>query len=163
MTQATTKTVYVHRVYIKATRQQVWEAITNPEWNHKYGYQCRSYYELHPGGVYKVEANEEMKAFGAPDIIIEGEVIESEPPSRLVQTWHGMFTEELSKEPTTRLTWELDEQPGNVTRLTLTHDVSEAPTTAAQISGQIEHAGGGWSLILSDLKTTLETGKSLHD
>lgn len=162
MTQATTTTTtFVHRVYIKATPQQVWDAITDPEWNYRYGYQCRSSYDLRPGGAYSVDANKEMKEYGAPDVIIEGKVVESDPPRRLVQTWHGLFNPEMAAEPETMLTWELSEQGNGVTRLTLTHDVEGAPITESQVSGRIEEAGGGWSMILSDLKTLLETGKPL--
>jgi uncharacterized protein YndB with AHSA1/START domain len=154
-----TATVFVHRVYIKAAPQAVWDAITDPEWNARYGYQCRGNYELRPGGTYHVLANQEMKDFGAPDIIIDGEVIEVDPPHRLVQTWHGLFSPGMEEEGHTRLTWELEEQPGGITRLTLTHDVRNAPVTYTQISGQNAEAGGGWAMILSDLKTLLETGK----
>jgi uncharacterized protein YndB with AHSA1/START domain len=157
-----TTTVQVHRVFIKATAQAVWDAITDPEWNYKYGYQCRSEYELKAGGAYRVLASEEMKNFGAPDVIIDGEVVSADPPHRLVQTWRGLFNPEMTAEGFTRLTWELDEQPDGVTKLTLIHDVEGAPVTAAQVSGEIAEAGGGWSMILSDLKTLLETGKTLH-
>ena len=58
-----------------------------------------------------------------------------------------------------RLTWEIEPGQGGVTTLTLTHELEGAPRTAAQVSGQIKEAGGGWSFILSDLKTLLETGK----
>jgi uncharacterized protein YndB with AHSA1/START domain len=168
MTESTTQakastTVQVHRVYIKASPQAVWDAITNPEWNYRYGYQCRSEYELKSGGRYRTWASKEMKDFGAPDVIIDGEVVSADPPHMLVQTWRGLFDAQLTEEGFTRLTWELDEQPGGVTRLTLTHDVEGAPVTAAQVSGQVADAGGGWSLILSDLKTLLETGKAFHE
>ena len=60
-----------------------------------------------------------------------------------------------------RLTWEIEAGEGGVTTLTVTHELDHAPKTAAQVSGKIKEAGGGWSFILSDLKTLLETGKSL--
>lgn len=161
-TQATTTTVQVHRVYIKATAQAVWDAITDPEWNYRYGYQCRSEYELKSGGAYRVFANKEMLDFGAPDVIIEGEVISADPPRKLVQTWRGLFNPEMAAEGFSRVTWELEEQPAGITRLTLIHDVEGAPVTASQVSGDNAEAGGGWSLILSDLKTLLETGKTFH-
>lgn len=157
--QATATTVQVHRVYIKASAQQVWDAITDPEWNGRYGYRCRAEYELRPGGAYRTLASKEMLGFDAPEIIIDGEVVESDPPHRLVQTWRALFSPEMTAEGFTRLTWELTENPPGLTRLTLVHDVEGAPITAAQVGGEVEEAGGGWSMILSDLKTLLETGK----
>jgi hypothetical protein len=65
----------------------------------------------------------------------------------------------LAAEPANRVTWELDEHNG-VTRLTVTHDVTDAPITAGQVGGDVTEAGGGWSMMISDLKTLLETGAS---
>ncbi|MDT5036896.1 MAG: hypothetical protein QOE03_2081 [Micromonosporaceae bacterium] len=153
--------VQVYRVYIKATPEAVWAAITDPEWNRKYGYQSPSEYDLRPGGAYRVLANEEMRNHGGPEVIIDGEVIEVDPPRRLVQTWHAMFNPELTAEAVTRLTWEIDsEGDSGVTRLTVTHELDGAPVTAAFVSGAVADAGGGWNYIISDLKTLLETGRT---
>src|ERR1044072_7254763 len=65
---------YVHQIYIRATPQAIWDAITDPQWNGKYGYQAVSEYELKPGGKYRVQANAAMKGFGLPDTILDGEV-----------------------------------------------------------------------------------------
>jgi uncharacterized protein YndB with AHSA1/START domain len=158
-TAATTLTTQINRVYIKAPVQTVWDAITRPDWNRKYGYQCPSEYDLRPGGAYRVLANEAMTEQGASTVIIDGEVLVCEPPHKLVQTWRALFTPETEAEGFTRLTWELvEEQPG-LTKLTVTHDVEGAPLVRAQVSGEMENAGGGWAFILSDLKTLLETGK----
>lgn len=157
---ATRTTVQVNRVYIKASPQKVWDAITDPGWNRKYGYQAPSEYDLRPGGAYRVLASKEMREYGSPETIIEGEVIESDPPRKLVQTWHALFNPEISAEPATRLTWEIEERYG-ATVLTVTHELEGAPLTAEQTAGDIPEAGGGWSFILSDLKTLLETGKTL--
>ncbi|MGH3327812.1 MAG: SRPBCC domain-containing protein [Streptomycetales bacterium] len=59
------------------------------------------------------------------------------------------------------MTWEIKEGDGGVTKLTVTHDLDGAPNTAAQVAGEVERAGGGWSEVLSDMKTLLETGKPL--
>ena len=72
-TAETTTTVQMYRVYIKATPQAIWDAITKPEWTAKYGYAGMVDYELRPGGKFRVHANEGMKAFGMPDIISDGE------------------------------------------------------------------------------------------
>lgn len=153
-------TTQVYRVFIKATPQAVWDAITQPEWAEKYGYCSRVEYELRPGGAYRGFATDAMKAHGVPEVIIVGEVLESNPPHRLVQTWHPIWDPASAAEATTRLTWEIEPQQGGVTRLTVTHDVAGAPLTAKMVSGDVPNAGGGWSFVLSDLKTLLETGKA---
>jgi uncharacterized protein YndB with AHSA1/START domain len=163
MTTATEKrvTTQVYRVFIKAKPQAIWDAITQPDWAEKYGYACRVEYDLRPGGAYRSFANEPMKAHGMPDVILVGEVIEADPPRKLVQTWHPLWDAQASAEPATRLTWEITEQPGGVCRLTVSHDVSGAPSLVAMVAGEVENAGGGWPFVLSDLKTLLETGKAL--
>ena len=153
-------TTQVYRVFIKATPQAVWDAITQPEWAEKYGYCSRVEYELRPGGAYRGFANEGMKAHGVPEVAIVGEVLEANPPHRLVQTWHPVWDAASAAEEHTRLTWEIEPQHGGVTRLTVTHDVAGAPLTARMVSGDVPNAGGGWSFVLSDLKTLLETGKA---
>ncbi len=157
-TTGTTVTTHMQRVYIKATPEAIWDAITSPEWNAKYGYHARSEYDLRPGGAYRSLANAEMLAHGSPEVAIEGEVVEANPPHKLVQTWHALFGPDTIAEPFTRVTWEIEEGDGGVTKLTVTHDLQGAPTTAAFVTGEIPNAGGGWSFILSDLKTLLETG-----
>ena len=151
----------VYRVFIRAKPQVIWDAITRPEWVQKYGYGCRSELELRPGGGYRAFATDEMKAHGAPEVMIVGEVIESDPPRKLVQTWHPVWDPGTAAEQHTRLTYEIAEQPGGLCRLTVTHDVSGAPLLAKLVSGEVENAGGGWSYVLSDLKTLLETGRAL--
>ncbi|MFI6762443.1 SRPBCC domain-containing protein [Micromonospora sp. NPDC050417] len=98
------------------------------------------------------------------EVIADGEVIEVDPPRRLVQTWRLLMDQSTAKEPFTTLTWEISElpaQPG-VCRLTVTHDVTGAPATGAMTGGKHEEsgAGGGWAWILSDLKTLVETGSA---
>jgi len=154
----TTTTTQVYRVYIKATPQAIWDAITQPEWTNKYGYQGFAEFDMRPGGAYRTRASEEMQAAGMPAIVVDGEVIESDPPHKLVQTWRPTWLDE----PPTRLTYEIREGQDGVSSLTLTHELAGAPQTAAQTAGSIEGAGGGWAEVLSDLKTLLETGKSMH-
>jgi uncharacterized protein YndB with AHSA1/START domain len=162
-TSLTPDSVQVYRVYIQATPEAVWEAITTPEWTVQYGYAPLVEYELRSGGEFRAYANEGMKAVGCPDVISDGEVIESDPPRRLVQTWRMTMTPEMAKEAFTRLTYDLEPVRGGVTRLTVTHDVSGAPMWAGVMRGEAEDqgAGGGWSEILSGLKTLLETGRPL--
>ena len=159
----TTETIQMYRVYIKATPEAIWEALTQPEWTVRYGYAPVVEYELRSGGAFRAHANEGMKALGCPDVISDGEVIEAEPPRRLVQTWRMTMTPELAAEAFTRLTYEIAPVRGGVTKLTVTHDVTGAPMWATVLRGESESdgAGGGWNEILSGLKTLLETGQEL--
>ena len=163
MTIATEKgsTTQVYRVFIKASAQAVWNAITKSEWVEHYGYGGRAEFDLRPGGAYRAFASDAMKAHGSPDVIIVGEIVEADPPRRLVQTWHPIWDPQSEAEPPTRLTWEIDEQPGGMTRVTVIHDVAGAPGVARMVAGEVPDAGGGWSYVLSDLKTLLETGASM--
>jgi uncharacterized protein YndB with AHSA1/START domain len=156
-TQSST-TVQVYRVFIKATPQAIWDAITKPEWTERYGYGSRVEYDLRPGGAYRGFATEAMKQMGGPDVVVDGEVIEADPPHKLVQTWRAVWLDEGF----TRLTYEISEGQGGVSTLTVTHDLEGAPNTALQVAGQLEGAGGGWAEVFSDLKTLLETGTSLY-
>jgi uncharacterized protein YndB with AHSA1/START domain len=154
--------IHVYRVFIKATPQAIWDAITKPEWSEKYGYQARTEYELRRGGSFRAITSTAMKAFAPhmPDVMIVGEVIESDPPRKLVQTWHPVWDEAAAAEAPTRLTYEIEEIRGTCS-LTVTHDLTGAPGLVKMVSGQIREAGGGWPWTLSDLKTLLETGSAL--
>jgi uncharacterized protein YndB with AHSA1/START domain len=162
MTTATERlvTTQVHRVFIDATPEAVWEAITDPDWAERYGYRGRMEYDLRPGGVFRAFPTPAMTEMGAPEVIIEGEVIESDPPHKLVQTWRMLFDPTLTAEPLTRLTWEIVEEMG-FSRLTVIHELVDAPVHASMVAGEVPNAGGGWPFVLSDLKTLLETGSAL--
>jgi uncharacterized protein YndB with AHSA1/START domain len=153
-------TVQVYKIYIKAKPQAIWDAITKPEWSERYGYGGRVSYELKSGGRYYHEATAEMKAMGMPERMIVGKIVESDPPRKLVQTWHPHFTAEMVAEAPTRLTYEVKEHQGGVCTLTIVHDVAGAPMVAGMVSGGGDPArgGGGWPWVLSDLKSLLETG-----
>ncbi|HEV2953591.1 MAG TPA: SRPBCC domain-containing protein [Candidatus Dormibacteraeota bacterium] len=156
------KTTQVYRVWIKASPQKIWDAITQPDWTEKYGYRTRSEYDLRPGGSYRSYANDGMRAMGAPEIAVDGEVIECDPPRRLVQTFRMLLDPTSSLEGFTRLTHEIEEGTGGVCKLTVIHDLKDAPRLAVVVSGTAgDGAGGGWSWILSDLKSLLETGQAL--
>ena len=160
-------TTQVYRVYIKATPQAVWDAITQPEWTQRYGYGGCMEYDLRPGGEFRGYTSEAMRQDGAkrgipvPDLAIEGQVIEVDAPRRLALNWHMVMDPATSVEAFTRLTYEIEEIQAGVTKLTLIHDMSGAPVLASILSGQWEDqgAGGGWSWVLSDLKSLLETGQ----
>jgi uncharacterized protein YndB with AHSA1/START domain len=163
-TAETTKTIQMYRVYIKATPQAIWDALTKAEWTVKYGYAPLVDYDLRPGGKFRAYPNEGMKQFpNIPDVITDGEIIEAIPRRKLVQTWRMLMDPGLAAEGFTQLTCEIEVARGGVTKLTITHDVSGAPKLAALLAGEWESggAGGGWCEVLSGLKTLLETGVQL--
>lgn len=105
-----------------------------------------------------------MKEYpGVPDVIVDGEVIESDPPKKLVQTWR-MLMDADNVEGFTTLTYEIvqSSRPG-VAKLTVTHDLTNAPGLAEMVAGrrEPEGAGGGWNEVLSGMKTLLETGQPM--
>jgi uncharacterized protein YndB with AHSA1/START domain len=163
MTTTATRTTQVYSIYIKATPRAIWEAITDPEWTVKYGYRGRAVYEpeLRTGASYRALADEQMQAAGMPEVVVAGEVIEADPPHKLVQTWHAQWE---PVEAATRLTYEIEAGEGGVSKLTVTHELAGAPGVAAMVAGELEStgAGGGWNQVLSDLKSLLETGQGLY-
>jgi uncharacterized protein YndB with AHSA1/START domain len=162
----------VHRIWIKATPEKIWAAIVDPEWNSRYGYSAPGYYDLKPGGSYRSEPNAGMieysKANGIPigETIVDGEVLEVDPPRLLKQTWRLLMDPGTAAEPFTTVTFEITEsktQPGTC-KLTVTHELTGAPQTASLVGGNMEEsAGGGWAWILSDLKSLVETGKTFNE
>ena len=155
----------IYRVYIKATPEAIWDAITKPEWTERYGYGGRAEYdpELRPGASYRGLTSQAMRSMGAPDVAVDGEVVEADPPRKLVQTWRMVMDEGMAAEGFTRLTYEISEGKDGVSKLTVIHELEGAQKLALLLSGGMEDvgAGGGWSWVLSDLKTLLETGKPL--
>ena len=105
-----------------------------------------------------------MRSTGAPDVGVDGEVIEAIPPRKLVQTFRMVMDEAMASEGFTRVTYEIGENKDGVTKLTVVHDLDGAAKLAVLMAGgmEAEGAGGGWSWILSGLKTRGETG-SLRD
>ena len=163
MTETPTTTTQVYRVYIRTTPEAVWDAITKPEWTERYGYGGIADYDLRPGGRAIMRPGAAMRAYpGVPEIIIDGEILESDPPRKLVQTWRMLMDPELQAEGFTRLTYEI-EATGTGTKLTVIHELEQAPRLAALLGGEHEAAGagGGWAWVLSDLKSVLETGAPL--
>jgi uncharacterized protein YndB with AHSA1/START domain len=168
-TTQTVTTTQVYRVYIKASAQAIWDAITEPEWTVRYGYTNVADYDLRPGGAYRSYPSEGMKRGAAaagiplPDVVVDGEVIEADPPRKLVQTFRMLMDPRSAPEGFTRLTYEIAETAGGVSRLSVTHELEDAPNLALVVGGgrEDEGAGGGWAWVLSDLKSLLETGEPL--
>jgi uncharacterized protein YndB with AHSA1/START domain len=155
-----------YRVWIKATPEAVWDAITKSEWTDRYGYGgFVDFGDFQPGTPFVMTAGTGMQEQGTTGPMVDGEIIEVDAPRRLVQTWRLIPVAEPIGEPATPVTYDIQAVDGGVTRLTLTHDVDGAPVTAAMVAGhgEDEGAGGGWAWVLSDLKTLLETGSRMAE
>ncbi len=136
----------VFEIYIKTTPERLWEAITNPEMRRKYNFGVGVESDWSAGSRYEALHPQ------APGALWEGENLEVEPPRRLVQSFNALWGEEAKRERTSRVTWEI-EPIGDSCRLTVTHDQLR--------EGASEELYGGWPMILSGLKTLLETGETL--
>jgi uncharacterized protein YndB with AHSA1/START domain/DNA-binding MarR family transcriptional regulator len=136
----------VYEIYIKTSPERLWEAITDPEIRAKYNFGARQTSDWTPGSRYEM---------GVPDGDVqlgEGENVEVDPPRKLVQTMRALWSDEVKAEGFSRVTWEV-EPVGDSCRLTVTHDQLR--------EGANEELYGGWPMILSGLKTWLETGELL--
>ncbi|MGZ4120280.1 MAG: SRPBCC family protein [Actinomycetota bacterium] len=145
-------TTQVYQVFIKSTPERIWEAITKPEFTAKYFHGAR------------VETTAEKGAsirYYAPDgttVWHDDVVIESDPPRRLVASWRALWDEETAAEPASRVTWEIEQREDGLCLLTVVHDqLEQSPVTAGRVSGT------GWMMVLSGLKTLLETGEPMKD
>ena len=133
-------------IYIRTTPERLWEAITDPEIRSKYQFGARISSDWTPGSRF------EMTSPGAPGPLGEGVNLEVDPPRRLVQSMVALWSDEVKAEGTSRVTWEI-EPVGDSCRLTVTHDQLR--------EGANNQIYGGWPMILSGLKTWLETGERL--
>lgn len=155
-------TTQIHEIYIRATPQAIWDAITRPEWTAKYGYGGLADYDLRPGGAFKGRTPPHLLSIGLPEVSVDGEVVESDPPRKLVHTYRFLFNDATKAEGFTKLTWEIEPTQSGFCRLTVTHELEGAPIMASMVGGRFSEMGtGGWTWILSDLKTVLETGAGM--
>jgi uncharacterized protein YndB with AHSA1/START domain len=139
-------TMTAFEIYIKTSPERLWEAITDSEMRQKYSFgvgvesdwtQGSRYQAVHPGAGVEIS---------------EGENLEVDPPHRLVQSFNALWGDDVKAEGTSRVTWEI-EQVADSCRLTVTHDELR--------EGANDQLFGGWPMILSGLKTLLETGETL--
>ena len=137
----------VFEIYIKTTPERLWQAITDPEIRRRYNFGARHVSDWTPGSHY------EMSAPNAPGLLGEGVNLEVDPPRRLVQTMVALWGDDVKAEGTSRVTWEIEPIAPDSCRLTVTHDQLR--------EGANEQLYGGWPMILSGLKTWLETGELL--
>ena len=136
----------VFEIYIRTTPERLWEAITDSETRSKYNFGNGIASAWTPGSRYEVTNPR------APGLLGEGENLEVDPPRRLVQSMVALWGEDVKSEGTSRVTWEI-EPVGDSCRLTVTHDQLR--------EGANSQLYGGWPMILSGLKTWLETGELL--
>jgi uncharacterized protein YndB with AHSA1/START domain len=136
----------VFEIYIKTTPARLWEAITDPELRRKYNFGVRVESDWKEGSRY--EGVHPM----APGALMEGENLEVDPPRRLVQSFTALWSDEVKSEGRSRVTWEI-EQVEDSCRLLVIHDELS--------DGANAEIYGGWPMILSGLKTLIETGEEL--
>ena len=149
MSTMTAQSTQVYSVFVRATPEQLWDAITKPEFTAKYFYGSVIESTWEHGAAYTGWASDRSQQY------VDGEVIEASPPLKLVTTWRALYDPDTAAEPFSRVTWEIEPAGDGVTKLTVIHDELEAsPKTA-------ENVAGGWSYVLSGLKTLLETGQPL--
>ena len=138
----------VHRIFIKADPEAIWEAITKPEFTRRYFYGSSIETTTKPGSpcVYR--------SADTPTPLVDGEVLESDPGHRLVITWRSLYHPPSADEPASRVTWLIEPLEDGHCRLTVIHDrLDDSPNTA-------ENVGAAWMFVLSGLKTVVETGKT---
>jgi uncharacterized protein YndB with AHSA1/START domain/DNA-binding transcriptional ArsR family regulator len=136
----------VFEIYIRTTPERLWEAITDPAIRSKYHFGVSAQSDWTPGSPYQLTHP------GSAAPLADGDNLEVDPPRRLVQSMNVLWSDDAKAEATSRVTWEI-EPVGDSCRLTVTHDQlrEDAP----------EEIYGGWPMILSGLKTWLETGQQL--
>jgi uncharacterized protein YndB with AHSA1/START domain len=141
-------TKHVYQIFIKATPQQVWDAIIEPSWTRRYFHDTAFDSPPVKGEPYRTTI-----ANGRP--AIDGVIEELDPPHRLVMTWHVLYDAAMSEEPPGRVEWIVEPVGDSLTRLRLEHgDLAGSPLTWADVKD-------GWEYVLDGLKTVIETGESL--
>ena len=138
---------YVYVTYIRTTPQKLWDALTKPEFIKQYWFDMTQESEWKPGASWKM-------LFSDGRVADTGEVLEIDPPRRLVLKWHNEFRPDMKAEGAARCVYDI-EQDGDIVRLTITH------SSERDASKVIEAVSTGWPRILSSLKTFLEGGAPL--
>ena len=140
----------VFEIYIRTTPERLWQAITDPELRRQYNFGVGVYSTWKTGSTYQARTTDMTVAPGMD--IAEGENVEVDPPHRLVQTFRALWSDDVKREGATRVTWEI-ESVGDSCKLTVTHDQLREGANAELY--------GGWPMVLSGMKTLLETGEIL--
>jgi uncharacterized protein YndB with AHSA1/START domain len=136
---------FIYVTFIRTTSEKLWAALTDPEVMREYWFGMRQESQWKVGSSWRL-------LFSDGRVADAGEVLEVDPPKRLVLKWRNEFKPELKSEGPARCIYEL-EQVGDAVKLTITHTI-ERPA-----SKFIEAVSGGWPRIISNLKSFLETGQ----
>ena len=138
----------VYEIYIRTTPERLWEAITDPETRGKFQFGIRI------DSDWSVGSPLTLTHASAPDTLGDGEVLEFDPPHKLVHTMRALWGDDVKAEGTSRVTWEINQIDDTESCcLVVTHDQLR--------EGANSQVYGGWPMILSGLKTWLETGDVL--
>jgi uncharacterized protein YndB with AHSA1/START domain len=140
---------YAYDVYIGAPVEKVWEGLIDGEMTKHYVYGTRLESKLKKGAPYAYVGDGGFK-------VVDGEILEIEPEKRLVMSWKAHWDNSVAKDRASRVTYELSIAGPSATKLHIVHDDFDGPT--ATYKGSVE----GWPLMMSSLKTILETGKPLE-
>ena len=137
----------VFEIYIRTSPERLWEAITDSEIRSKYNFGVCVNSDWKPGS--RVETSHA----NANGPLGDGQVVEADPPRRLVHTMTALWSDEVKSEGESRVTWEIEPVGDDSCRLTVIHDQLR--------EGANDQLYGGWPMILSGLKTWIETGERL--
>jgi uncharacterized protein YndB with AHSA1/START domain len=140
-----TRSAFVYVTYIRSPRERVWTALTTPDFITRYWFGMNVACDFRAGSSWRL-------TFEDGRVADQGEILEAEPPSRLVIHWEHAWRPELAAEGPARCTFTLAEE-GRATKLTVLHEIDKPE------SKLIEAVSGGWPKILSNLKSLLETGE----
>ena len=140
---------FAYVTYIRATPEKLWQALTDPEFTRQYWSECWQESQWKTGSSWQL-----MIPGGR--VGDSGEILEIDPPRRLVVSWRNEFKPEMREEGYSRMTYELEKQGGSV-KLTVIHQMDQPG------SKFIEAVSTGWPMILASLKSLLETGEPLEE
>jgi uncharacterized protein YndB with AHSA1/START domain len=141
------RSTFVYVTYIRTTPEKLWSALTDAEFTKQYWFGMRCESQWTAGSPWKLVS-------GSGHVFDAGEIVEAEPPRRLVIRWENQFKPELKAEGASLCTMEL-EPDGAAVKLSITHTIEREP------SKLIEAVSGGWPKVLSNLKSLLETGSAV--
>lgn len=139
---------FVYVTFVRTTIEKLWQALRDPEFTRQYWFDTTQECDWKPGSKWNIK-------FATGVVADTGEVVEIDPPRRLVLRWRNELFPEMTAEGYSRLTYELEQQ-GEVVKLILTHVMEKSDSTI------IKAVSGGWPIILASLKSLLETGKPIE-